>query len=149
MTIDDQTQLSPSDLLTAAQQVLDSQPFSRLVGASITRYDTEQAVLAIEIHDQLRQQFGFVHGGVIAYAADNAITFAASVALGPAIVTSGLTIEYLRPASAGRLEARASVIGATGRRAACRCDLVNVTEDGAEILCATAVGSAMVLSTRK
>ncbi len=107
--------------------------------------DRGNATLEIQIRDELRQQFGFVHGGVLAYAADNALTFAAGGVLGPAIVTSGMSIEYLRPARDGRIEARASVVSSSRRRAVCRCDVYVIAPDGAETLCATAQGSATVL----
>lgn len=62
--------------LQMAQKVLDSQPFSALVGARITAFGDGAATLEIDSREELRQQNGFLHGGVLAYAADNALTFA-------------------------------------------------------------------------
>ncbi|GGX07662.1 hypothetical protein GCM10010353_23820 [Streptomyces chryseus] len=75
--------------LATAQKVLDSQPFSRLVGVRITAFGDGAAVLEVAVRDELRQQNGFLHGGVLAYAADNALTFAGGAALGPAVLTAG------------------------------------------------------------
>lgn len=58
--------------------------------------------MRIPFRNDLRQQFGYLHGGVIAYAIDNAVTFAAGTRLGPDILTSGITVSYLRPIPAGR-----------------------------------------------
>ena len=83
----------------AAQQVLDSQPFSGHVGARITEFGDGGAVLEVDVREELTQQNGFLHGGVLSYAADNALTFAAGTTLGPAVLTGGFSIQYVRPAS--------------------------------------------------
>lgn len=131
--------------LRMAQKVLDSQPFSALVGARITAFGDGAATLEIDSREELRQQNGFLHGGVLAYAADNALTFAAGTTLGPAVLTGGFSIQYLRPATGTTLVARAEVVHTGRRQAVARCDLSVVGEDGAEALCAVAQGT--VLST--
>ncbi|WP_282796419.1 PaaI family thioesterase [Streptomyces sp. CC224B] len=130
----------PLDLVLA-RRTLDAQPFSRLVRAEITAFGDGAATLEIALRDELRQQNGFAHGGVLSYAADNSITFAAGTALGPAVLTSGFSIQYVRPAAGARLVARAAVADAGHRRAVVRCDLFAVDEDGAETLCALAQGT--------
>lgn len=109
--------------LLFAQGVLSAQPFSELLGARITQFGSGTATIEVPIRDDLRQQFGFVHGGVWAYAADNAITFAAGSVLGPAVLTAGVSIDYLRPAREGVLSATAEVVHAGRRQAVCRADL--------------------------
>ena len=66
--------------LEAARVALRSQPFSVLLGAELTSFDSTGIELRVPITDKLKQQHGFVHGGVISYAADNALTFAAGFA---------------------------------------------------------------------
>lgn len=61
---------------SSARQVLASHPFSALIGAELASFSSGQVELTIPITPQLKQQHGFVHGGVISYAADNALTFA-------------------------------------------------------------------------
>jgi acyl-coenzyme A thioesterase PaaI-like protein len=63
------------DLLQLGKEALASQPFSVLVGAELTGYSPGWAELTVAITPQLKQQHGFVHGGVVSYAADNALTF--------------------------------------------------------------------------
>jgi acyl-coenzyme A thioesterase PaaI-like protein len=70
------------DIQAFAQQVFASQPFSRFIGAELTASTGDSAELSLTIQDHHLQQHGFVHGGVISYLADNAITFAGGIALG-------------------------------------------------------------------
>lgn len=128
--------------LDLARQVLAAQPFSVLLGARLTAFGGGEAELEIDIRDELRQQNGYVHGGVLAYAADNALTFAGGSALGPAVLTGGFTINYMRPARGRTLRARASTVHAGRRQATCRCELYTIgDDDAAPIHCATAQGT--------
>lgn len=129
-----------TDLLISGKQVLASQPFSTLLGAEITNLSGGRAELRIPITHQLKQQHGFVHGGVISYAADNALTFAGGSVLGASVVTSEFKINYVRPAMGDFIVARATVIHAGKSQAVCRCD-VYVSNEGSEALCATAQGT--------
>ncbi|MDV7245069.1 MULTISPECIES: PaaI family thioesterase [Rhodococcus] len=132
----------------SARAVLEAQPFSMLVGARMTQFGDGRTTLEIPVRDDLRQQSGFVHGGVLSYAADNALTFAAGTVLGANIMTAGFTITYLRPALGVILRADARADAATRRQALCRCDIYAVQEDGSEVLCAAAQGTATVKQTR-
>ncbi|WP_017585832.1 PaaI family thioesterase [Nocardiopsis ganjiahuensis] len=123
-----------------AELVLDAQPFSRLVRARVAVFEPGRAVLEVEVRDELLQQNGFLHGGVLSYAADNALTFAGGTVLGASVLTSGFSIEYLRPGRGSLLSARAHVLESTRRRAVCRCDLVMV-DDGSERIVAAAQGT--------
>ncbi|MDF2707387.1 PaaI family thioesterase [Nonomuraea muscovyensis] len=131
-----------------AESVLAAQPYSRVIGARLAAFETGTATLEIPIRDELLQHDGFVHGGVLCYAADNAITFAAGSVLGPAVLTSGLSIDYLRPARGRTLLARAVVIHSGRRQAVCRCDVLTIGdqdtgEDAAGTLCAVAQGTVL------
>lgn len=138
------------DLLQAGKQALASQPFSAMVGAELTGFSAGWAELIVPITPQLKQQHGFVHGGVISYAADNALTFAGGSMLGPAVVTSEYKINYLKPATGAVLIARATVISSSKNQAVCRCE-VFVADDGAdngkENLCAFALGTIVKTGT--
>ena len=128
------------DMLTWGRQVLASQPFSVLLGAELLGFSEGSAELRIPVRADLKQQHGFVHGGVISYAADNALTYAGGSALGAGVVTSEFKINYLRPAMGEFLVARASVIHAGKNQAVCRCE-VYVSDKGVESLCASAQGT--------
>ena len=68
--------------LELARKVLAAQPFSTLVGARLTAFEEGAATLEFDIRGELLQQHGAVHGGVLGYAADNALSFAAGSAAG-------------------------------------------------------------------
>jgi uncharacterized protein (TIGR00369 family) len=132
------------DLLQFGKQALASQPFSVLIGAELTDYAPGRAELTIPITPQLKQQHGFVHGGVISYAADNALTFAGGSILGPAVVTSEYKINYLRPGIGTALVARATVVYSSKTQVVCRCDVFVVSERK-ENLCAVSQGTIVGL----
>jgi uncharacterized protein (TIGR00369 family) len=132
--------VEPMPSLEDARQVLAAQPFSALVGAQLVEFGDGRAVLEVPVKADLLQQFGFVHGGVVAYAADNALTIAGGTVLGAQIVTRGFSIEYLRPARGELLRAVATVVDESRRQALCRCDIYAV-EGGVERRCAAAQGA--------
>lgn len=134
----------PTDMLARGRQALASQPFSVLVGAELLAFSEGQVELRIPIRQELKQQHGFVHGGVISYAVDNALTFAGGSTLGPGVVTSEFKINYLRPAVGDALIARAVVVYSGKNQAVCRCD-VFVFREGRESLCAAAQGTVTLL----
>lgn len=132
------------DLEQLAHQILDGQPFSRLLGATLTEVGPQRAEISLTITDDLQQQHGYVHGGVLSYLADNSITFAGGLALGGDALTSEYKINYLRPATGSTLVARAHAHSVGSRQAVCRSDVYAVQGDR-ERLCATALGTVIVL----
>ncbi|MGD9946642.1 MAG: PaaI family thioesterase [Burkholderiaceae bacterium] len=129
-----------TEALAIGQRILQQQPFSMLIGAQLSAFSAGYAEIVVPVRDELKQQHGFVHGGVLSYAADNALTFAGGSALGVAVVTAEYKINYLRPALGERLIARAKVLHAGRSQAVCRCDLFMV-DGGDERLCAVAQGT--------
>jgi uncharacterized protein (TIGR00369 family) len=107
----------------------------------LTEFSTQRVEIIVPITEQIEQQHGFVHGGVISYAADNALTFAGGSVLGAAVVTSEFKINFLKPAMGARLLARANVLYAGKSQAVCRCDVFSESADGTETLCAAAQGT--------
>jgi uncharacterized protein (TIGR00369 family) len=113
--------LGASATLADAQRTLAAQPFSQLLGTRMMRFDADGR--AGDPHKAGPEPAnGYLHGGVLAYAADNALTFAAGAVLGQSLLTSGMTISYLRPAIGHTVRAHAIVVHAGRRQAVCRCD---------------------------
>jgi uncharacterized protein (TIGR00369 family) len=127
-----------------ALEVFNSQAFTTLIGASLRSFGDGVAVLAVPHRPELLQQHGFLHGGVIAYAIDNAITFAAGTVLGTNILTAGISIVYLRP-TAGDIAATATVVGNTRRQAVVRCEVHSTDPNGNDVLVATGQGTATLV----
>ena len=123
--------------------MLSDQPFSVLLGAEITQYSDAGVEIRMPITPQVMQQHGFVHGGVLSYLADNALTFAGGGRLEGLVVTGEYKINYIRPARGDALVARAEAISSGKTQSVTRCEIYAVT-DGIERLCAAAQGTITV-----
>ena len=131
--------------LDLGRGVLASQPFSVLLGAELQALRPGHCSLAVPLRDDLKQQHGFAHGGLLSYLADNALTFAGGTAMRRPVVTSEFKINYLRPAIGRHLVARADAVHVSKSQAVCRCEVFAVTDDGVEKLCALAQGTIVGL----
>lgn len=128
-----------SELFDFGKTILQQQPFSVLLGTELKAFEPGKAELAITVREELKQQHGFVHGGVVSYLADNALTYAGGSVLGDS-VTSEYKINYLRPALGQMLIARATVISAGRKQAVCNCQVVAIN-DSEERVVAVAQGT--------
>jgi len=92
-------------------------PFAQHLGIELGEMKRGEAILHLEVRDELRRNNGFVHGGVIASLADTAAAFAILTMLETEETTTtvDMTIHYLRPLLKGQATARARVLRA-GRR---------------------------------
>src|SRR6476659_6711157 len=136
---------SEVDLEKFAQDIFDSQPFSQFVGAELSKVGTDSAEITVPITDHLKQQHGYVHGGLISYVADNSITFAGGLALGGNALTSEFKINYLAPAVGRSLVGRAVAKGVGKRQAVCLCEVYAIDGER-ETLCAIAQGTVVSAS---
>jgi uncharacterized protein (TIGR00369 family) len=127
--------------LATAQQVLADQSLTRMLGTRLVSFGEGSATVELDIRSEITNHHGAVHGGIVAYAADCALAFAGGAALGPDVVTSGLTIDYLAAARGRTLRAHGTILRAAGRRAACRCDVYAVGDDDTQTLVAVAQGT--------
>jgi uncharacterized protein (TIGR00369 family) len=134
-----------SKLLEFGREILNNQPFSVLLGTKLELFEPGKAVLTLAIREELKQQHGFVHGGVVSYIADNALTYAGGSVLGDS-VTSEYKINYLRPAVGEKLVARALVLASGKKQAVCQCE-VFVVGDVGERLVAVAQGTIIKAKT--
>lgn len=134
-------------LFDLGKTTLAAQPFSRLVGAELTACSEEGIEIRLKVREELRQQYGFVHGGVLSYLADNALTFAGGISLKKQVVTSEMKLNYIRQATGTELISRAKSISCGRTQAVVRCEIYSV-EDGTERLCAAAQGTITVAGNR-
>jgi acyl-CoA thioesterase len=107
----------PSEELARLREAFAQVHYARFVGMEFVSAARGEATLALEVREELTRMGGILHGGALASLIDTASAFAALTLLEPGArtVTVDLTIHYLRPVSAGRVEARARVLRA-GRR---------------------------------
>ncbi len=129
------------DMVSIAQAEIAKQSFSNKLGARVTDCGEGRIEMRLTVDDTLLQQNGFVHGGVLAYLADNALTFAGGTVL-LTVLTSEIKINYLRPAVGEELIARANVLSAGRTQAVTRCEIYTRTGDE-EKLVAAAQGTIM------
>ena len=92
--------------LDQARVALAAQPFSRRLGTQLNRFGPDGVELEVPVRPA--HSHGFAHGGLLGYAADNALTFAAGAVAGPEVLTAGYTINVLAPVL-GRPPARPSL----------------------------------------
>lgn len=119
-------------------------PFVHLLQIELGEVRRGAATLHLEVRDELRQNNGVVHGGVIASLVDTAAAFAIITSLekGQTTTTVDLTIHYLRPLLAGRVTAQARVLRAGRRILTIRVDVL----DEIQALAATALTSFIRLA---
>ncbi len=129
--------------IDAARDVLAAQPFSALLGAELLELGSGTAMLQVALREELLQQHGIAHGGVIAYLTDNAIAFAAGSIQGVTAVTAGLALSFLRPGTGEFLLAEARVVRAGRSRVTCQCDVVARAGEQVRLI-AVAQGDVMV-----
>jgi acyl-coenzyme A thioesterase PaaI-like protein len=116
------------EIIAIGQKVLASQPFSVLIGAQLIKLEAGAVEIHIPVKEELNQQYGFMHGGVVSYA------------------TAEFKINFLKPCVGKLLAARASVIHQGKRSAVCRCEIFMIDGEG-EKLCAVAQGTVSTLES--
>ncbi len=113
-----------------ATAALESLPFARLMGMRLVDIRPNEAEIAIEMRDDLRQPSGVLHGGVTATIIDTAMAFAVRTHLADTefSATIDLTVHYLRPHTSGTFTCTAKVVRAGKRIFTVSADVEN--EDG-------------------
>lgn len=127
-----------------AANSLHSLPFAKLMGMQLVDLRPDEAVVKIDMRDDLRQPSGVLHGGATATLIDTAMAFAVITRLGTEerASTVDLTVHYLRPHLAGAFTCTAKVVRAGKRIFTVSADVVN-SEDK---LIATALSTYMKIS---
>ena len=108
-----------SDELARLREAFAQVPYARLLGLEFVGAERGAARFALDAREDLTRMGGILHGGAIVSLLDSAAAFAVLTLLEPGTntVTVDFTAHFLRPVSAGRIEARARVLR-RGRRVA-------------------------------
>jgi uncharacterized protein (TIGR00369 family) len=125
------------------------QPFMAMLGASITELAPGRCAITLARRDDILQQHGFIHGGVVAALADTACGYAAFTLFPPraTILTVEMKVNFLASASGQALVARASVKRSGRTLTVVAADLFAV-RDATETIAATALATMMSLEGR-
>jgi uncharacterized protein (TIGR00369 family) len=116
------------------------------IGASLGTVEPGAVDVVLPFRDDLTQQDGFLHAGVVAAVADSACGYAAHTLMpvGARVLSIEFKLNLLSPAVGERLVARARVIRAGRTITVCRADVVAIT-DNDEKLVATMTGTMMTV----
>lgn len=100
-----------------AADSLHNLPFAKMIGMELVDMRTDEAVIKIEMRDELRQPAGVLHGGVTATLIDTAMAFAVITRLAEdeRASTIDMTVHYLRPHTEGTFTCTAKIVRA-GKR---------------------------------
>jgi uncharacterized protein (TIGR00369 family) len=127
----------------------DRQRFMATIGARLARVEAGEVDIELNIRDDLMQQHGFLHAGVLATAADSACGYAALSLMpaGVAVLSVEFKVNLLAPAAGDRIVARGRVIRAGKTVTVCWGDVTAHAGD-TERLVATMVGTMMTVRDR-
>lgn len=120
------------------------------IGASMTRVSPGEVEIALPFREDLTQQHGFLHAGIVSTIADSACGYAA-YSLMPAdaaVLTVEYKVNFLSPAQGDRMIARARVTKHGRTVTVSTCDVFAVT-DGRERIIATMLGTLMTVRERE
>jgi len=92
--------------------------YAQFLGLEMCETGADQTGICLDVREELKQNQGVVHGGVIASLIDTASAFAILGVLqqNEKVTTTDLTIHYLRPVTSGRMVAQAKIVRAGKRR---------------------------------
>ena len=110
-----------------AMEKLNALPFAKLIGMRLVDIRPNEAVIEIEMRDDLRQPSGVLHGGVTATLIDTAMAFAVRTYLTDTepTATIDLTVHSLRPHIEGKASCTARVVRPGKRIFTVSADVVN------------------------
>src|SRR5687768_3712882 len=128
--MNDSTQQITDERKQRAAAALSDLPFARLIGMRLVDIRPNEAVIEMEMRDDLKQPHGDLHGGVTATIIDTAMAFAVRTHLGDHEFTAtiDLTVHYLRPHTAGLITCTAKCVRSGKRIFTVTADVAN--EDG-------------------
>ncbi len=134
----------------AIREAVGKQGFMKLVGAKIEALSPGRAVLGLDRREEVLQQHGFFHGGVIAFLVDNATTIAAGTLAdrtSSAVLTAEYKINFTAPARGERIVCEALVLK-PGRRMSVVEAKVFSHEGSEAKLCAVALATIAITEAK-
>ncbi|MFL6721975.1 MAG: PaaI family thioesterase [Sphingomonas sp.] len=128
------------------KESFERQGLMRLIGAELIEVRDGRAVIEIPYRDDLTQQHGYFHAGVVSSIADNAAGYAAYSVMPPdaSVLTIEFKINLTNPASGERLRAEAAV-RKSGRTLVVVSATVSAIRGGEPTPCAEFLGTMIVL----
>ena len=127
----------------AVAQSFAKQPIMNLIGARLGLIEPGIVEIVLPFRQDLTQQNGYLHAGVVTTIADSACGYAAFSLMpaGSAVLSVEFKVNLLRPARGESFVARAEVIKAGRTLSVTRADVFAVHEDSERELVATMQGT--------
>ena len=128
------------------KESFDRQGLMTLLGAELLEAADGRAVIEVPYCEDLTQQHGYFHGGVVTTIADTASGYAAYTTMPPdsSVLTVEFKINLMNPAAGERLRAEARVRKA-GRTLVVVAATVTAIRDGKAAQCGEMLGTFIVL----
>jgi acyl-CoA thioesterase len=119
-----------SEQKQAARDAFKKVPYLKLIGMELVDLKSGEAILRLQMRDELRQPHGLLHGGATASIIDTAMAFAVitKLAENEKASTVDLTVHYLRPVTTGAIVCTAKVVKAGKRLLTVSAEVVNDEE---------------------
>ena len=132
---------------TRVRDSFSRQAFMGFLGANIERVEPGVVEVTLDHREELCQQHGFFHGGVVATLADNAGGYASFSLMRAedSVLTVEFKINLIAPARGDRLLARAQVVKPGRTLNVCEM-VVYACSNDAQVKCATGMGTFMTLA---
>ncbi|MFO1119931.1 MAG: PaaI family thioesterase [Rhodospirillales bacterium] len=124
-----------------------AQRYLTLLGVELARVEPGMAEYRVPYQADVGQQDGFFHGGVVGGIAEGVMGAAAATLVEPGanVVGAEYKVNLLAPGQGAALLARGTVVKAGRRLIVCRADVLAISEDGRQTLCAIAQGAMAVI----
>lgn len=121
-----------------------------LLGAQLRTVLPGQTEIVLPFREELSQQHGFIHAGIVTAIADSACGYAALslMPLGVGVLTIEFKVNLLNPASGARLVARGQVVKPGRTLMVCTADITAEQEDGSARPVALMQATMMVVRER-
>jgi uncharacterized protein (TIGR00369 family) len=131
----------------AVAQSFANQPVMNLIGARLGLVEPGIVEIVLPFRQDLTQQNGYLHAGIVTTIADSACGYAAFSLMpaGSAVLSVEFKVNLLRPARGESFVARAEVIKAGRTLSVTRADVFAVGKDAERELVATMQGTMMCL----
>ncbi|TGY87586.1 PaaI family thioesterase [Marinicauda algicola] len=130
--------------VTAEQfrRIMEIQPFTRWTGVELVRVERGLVETRLKLRKQdMTQHHGFLHGGLVAFLADNAAAYAAATEVGD-VLTSQFSLNFLSPGVGDAFFTRAEVVKAGRRQVTVRVDVFAESEGQRKLI---AIATATIL----
>lgn len=143
------TRISNPHFATRVRESFDRQNLMRLIRASLPLIEHGRTEIHLPHWQDVEQQHGYVHGGIVGTIADNAAGYAAMtmVAASDSVLTVEYKINFVAPANGELLIARGQVVRA-GRMLIVTKAEVFAVNGGRETLCALMQQTIMVMQDK-